>query len=251
MSNTPKVSVITVVYNAEKLIERTLLSVLGQSYKNIESLIIDGKSKDQTLAVVAQFKDDRIRVISEADKGIYDAMNKGIKNATGEYIIFINAGDEFYDSATLANILNNQSKNADVYYGNTVVVNEKGEVLGDRRLAPPENLNWQSLQFGMCVSHQSILAKREIAPEYNLSYKISADIDWTIRLLKQAKSIINTHQYVSKFLEGGVSSSRRKQGLKERFAIMRDHYGLARTLMNHAFITLRFVKHLFTKRSMT
>ncbi len=250
MSNTPKVTVITVVYNAEALIERTLRSILEQSYKNLESLIIDGKSKDKTLEVIGRFDDNRIRVISEKDTGIYDAMNKGISYSRGEYIIFINAGDEFYAGDSLATILET-SKDKDVYYGKTAVVNEQGDILGDRRLSPPETLNWKSLRFGMRVSHQSILAKRTIVPEYNLKYKISADIDWTIRLLKNARTIVNTHYYVSKFLEGGVSSSRRKQGLKERFAILKEHYGLVQTLMSHGYITLRFVIHVFSKRNMT
>jgi len=174
MSNTPKVSVVTVVYNAEKLIERTLKSVLSQSYANIESLIVDGKSKDETLRIVAGFNDSRVKVISEPDNGIYDAMNKGILMATGEYLIFINAGDEFYDRNTLQSIMNS-NRDADVLYGNTAVINEKGEILGDRRLAPPKELNWKSLRFGMCVSHQSILAKKSIVPMFNLRYKISAE----------------------------------------------------------------------------
>ncbi len=250
MSNTPKVTVITVVYNAESLVSRTLKSILGQSYSNIESLIIDGKSKDKTLDIIGSFSDQRIKIISEKDSGIYDAMNKGIAHASGDYIIFINAGDEFYDSDTLTSMLS-KATYADVYYGNTAVVNEEGKILGDRRLSPPVSLDWKSLRFGMCVSHQSILVKRNIAPQYSLNYKISADIDWTIRLLKSAKIIVNTHQYVSKFLEGGVSSNKRKQGLKERFIIMSNHYGLIQTILNHGYIALRFVKHFFTKRTMT
>lgn len=250
MSDSPKVTIITVVYNAETLIERTLRSVLDQSYNNIESLIIDGKSKDKTLQVIARFHDSRIRVVSEADKGIYDAMNKGIALARGEYIIFINAGDELFDNHTFQNILSSADA-ADVYYGNTAVADIAGNILGDRRLSPPENLNWRSLRYGMVVSHQSLLVRRELAVPYNLNYKISADIDWTIRVLKQAKTIVNTNSYISKFLEGGISSSRRKKGLKERFSILTEHYGILTTLLSHGYITVRFVKHLFTKRNMT
>lgn len=250
MSNTPKVSIITVVYNAEALIERTLKSILQQTHTNIECVIVDGLSTDGTTARVATFNDPRITVYSERDKGIYDAMNKGQQWATGEYIMFINAGDELYDNSTISMLLST-AIDADVYYGNTAVVNEAGEILGERRLSPPDNLNWRSLRYGMCVSHQSIMARRSIAPQYDLDFKISADIDWTIRLLKNAKQVVNCHQYVSKFLEGGVSTSRRKQGLKERFQIMIKHYGLVSTIMSHIYICFRFVGHLFTKRNMT
>lgn len=250
MTSTPLISVITVVYNAEKLIKKTLKSVLAQTYPNIENLIIDGKSKDNTLQVIQNFKDNRVRIISEPDKGIYDAMNKGIANAKGDYIIFINAGDEFYDADTLSTIMNAAS-NADVYYGNTAVINLNGEILGDRRLFPPDDLNWRSLRYGMSVSHQSLLVKKSIAPVYDLGYKISADIDWVIRALQNAQTIVNTHNYISRFLEGGVSSSRRKLALKERFSIMKKHYGLLQTLWSHLYITLRFIKHRLTKKSMT
>lgn len=250
MSNTPKVSIITVVYNAEALIERTLKSILHQTYSNIECVIVDGLSKDATVARVAAFNDQRITVYCEPDNGIYDAMNKGQQLATGEYIMFINAGDELYDNNTIAMVLST-AINADVYYGNTAVVDDAGRILGERRLSPPEQLNWRSLRHGMCVSHQSIMARRSLAPEYDLDFKISADIDWTIRLLKNAQQVVNCHQYVSKFLEGGVSTSRRKQGLKERFQIMIRHYGILSTIMSHIYICLRFVVHLFTKRTMT
>jgi len=250
MTSTPLISVITVVYNAENLIEKTLRSVLAQTYPNVENLIVDGNSKDNTLQIIQNFKDNRVRIISEPDKGIYDAMNKGMANAKGDYIIFINAGDEFYAADTLSTTINSAS-NADVYYGNTAVINSNGEILGDRRLFPPDNLNWRSLRYGMCVSHQSLLVKKSIAPKYDLSYKISADIDWVIRTLQNAQNIVNTHNYISRFLEGGVSSSRRKLALKERFSIMKKHYGLLQTLWSHLYIILRFIKHRLTKKSMT
>jgi glycosyltransferase involved in cell wall biosynthesis len=250
MTSTPLISVITVVYNAENLIEKTLRSVLAQTYPNVENLIVDGNSKDNTLQIIQNFKDNRVRIISEPDKGIYDAMNKGMANAKGDYIIFINAGDEFYAADTLSTTINSAS-NADVYYGNTAVINSNGEILGDRRLFPPDNLNWRSLRYGMCVSHQSLLVKKSIAPKYDLDYKISADIDWVIRTLQNAQNIVNTHNYISRFLEGGVSSSRRKLALKERFSIMKKHYGLLQTLWSHLYIILRFIKHRLTKKSMT
>ena len=246
----PVVTVITVVYNGERFIERTLRSVQAQSGVALEHLIIDGASKDATLSVVDAWKKSSTVVVSEPDRGIYDAMNKGITLAQGAFIIFMNAGDEFADDEALSRALKNH-EDADFIYGNTLVVDEQGSVLGDRRLSPPEHLTWRSFKRGMCVSHQSMIVRRSLAVPFDLHFKISADIDWTIRVLKHCKVVVNTHAYIAKFLEGGVSAARRKEGLKERFSIMRRHYGLFPTLINHVFIALRYPVQRILRRSMT
>lgn len=246
----PLVSVITVVYNAERLIERTIRSVAAQKGVTFEHIIMDGASKDGTLAKIQSMMNTAMTVYSEADSGIYDAMNKAMNKASGSFIIFMNAGDEFYDDGALECALSGH-ENADFIYGNTAVVDEQGNVLGDRRLQPPAQLNWRSLQRGMCVSHQSMLVRRSVAEPYNLNYRISADIDWTIRMLKKSDHVVNANGYIAKFLEGGVSSSRRKEGLKERFRIMVKHYGWFTTVFNHAVILMRFVWHRITRSSMT
>jgi len=250
MSKVPLCSIITVVYNAEELVERTLKSVAEQSLQELEHWIIDGASTDTTLQVVERFRHSRMHVVSERDAGIYDAMNKGLMRATGTFVIFLNAGDEFYDAQVLERALK-QNGHADFIYGETAVVDVKGSMLGDRRLKPPAVLTWKSLQRGMCVSHQSIFMRRELAEPYDLHYRISADIDWTIRMLRKSSSSVNAKCYISKFLEGGVSTSRRNQGLRERFQIMRRHYGLLSTLINHVIILLRYPVHRLTRKSMT
>jgi glycosyltransferase involved in cell wall biosynthesis len=248
MHPTIQVSVITVVYQAEALIERTLSSICSQDLrKQLQIVLVDGGSKDNTVALASKWLNDTDILISEPDKGIYDAMNKGLKAAQGSYVIFINAGDELFEPTTLSNMLG-QMENVDVYYGETAIVDEQGRIKGSRRLTPPKNLNWRSFQFGMCVSHQSILAKRVLCPYYDLHYRISADIDWTIRLLRNCQTSCYTTAFVSKFLEGGVSSSRRKQGLKERWEILSKHYGTFRNMANHCWILVRFVLHRFTKK---
>jgi glycosyltransferase involved in cell wall biosynthesis len=250
MAEAPMCSIITVVYNAETLVERTLRSVASQTFQSYEHLIIDGASKDKTLQVVKQHEHQRMVVHSERDKGIYDAMNKGLAKATGRFVIFMNAGDEFYDEQALERALSG-NENADFIYGNTAVVDEAGKVLGDRRLTPPESLTWRSLQRGMCVSHQSMLVRLELTEPFDLNYRISADIDWTIRMLKKSTRIVNANGYIAKFLEGGVSSSRRNDGLKERFRILVRHYGFLSTVFNHGIIALRFAVHRITRKSMT
>ena len=249
MQFNPKISIITVVYNAKSLIERTINSVLSQTYTNIEYIIIDGGSSDGTLEIAEKYQHDIAVILSGKDNGIYDAMNKGLSTATGDFVLFLNAGDELYSTEIISKILS--LGDADVYYGNTAVVNEKGVVLGDRRLSPPEELNWRSLKFGMCVSHQSFIAKRSLCDKYNLMYAVSADIDWVIQVLKKSNKIVNTKNYISKFLEGGTSNKRRNVALGERFSIMIQHYGFFQTILNHIYILLRYPFHKLSKKSMT
>lgn len=249
MQAPPKITVITVVYNAETLIEQTIRSVLQQTFSPIEYIIIDGASTDNTLALLEEYR-NRIAVYSERDTGIYDAMNKGLQKAGGEYVLFLNAGDLLADDHTLEHVFATAT-DADVYYGNTKIVDNTGNILGDRRLKPPATLSWKSLRFGMCVSHQSFIAKRSICEPYDLHYRISSDIDWMIRVLKKAKKIVYVKATISKFLEGGSSDQQRKTALKERFAIMVKHYGFLATLFNHLFILVRYPFHRLTRKSMS
>ncbi|MCW3084667.1 MAG: glycosyl transferase [Bacteroidetes bacterium] len=250
MLNQPKISIITVVYNGAGLIERTIKSVLAQTYPNIEYIIIDGASSDGTLAIIEKYQAKIALTHSGRDNGIYDAMNRGLKDATGDYVLFMNAGDELFSNDTIERVFKT-AENADVYYGNTAVVNDIGDMLGDRRLSPPEKLNWKSLRYGMCVSHQSFIAKRLLCSYYDLNYKISADIDWVIKVLRQSDNIVNTHLYISKFLEGGTSNTRRKKALLERFSIMVKQYGFFQTVISHLIILFRYPFHRLTKKSMT
>jgi glycosyltransferase involved in cell wall biosynthesis len=250
MSQLPKITIITVVYNGKALIERTIKSVISQTYLNIEYLILDGGSTDGTLELAESLGKNIALISSGKDKGIYDAMNKGLKLATGDYVLFLNAGDELNDSNTLSKVFS-LSPGADVYYGNTQVSDIDGKVLGERRLSPPMHMNWKSLKYGMCVSHQSFIAKRSLCPEYNLNYLISADVDWVIQILKRSEKIYNTHMVISRFLEGGASNKRRKKALLERFKIMSKHYGFFPTVWNHIFILFRYPVHKMTRKSMT
>lgn len=248
--NIPKISIITVVFNGEKLIERTIKSVLSQTYSNIEYIIIDGASTDGTLTILEQFKTNIAKIISEKDKGIYDAMNKGLEIASGDYILFLNAGDELFDPQTITKVFVS-SVNADVYYGNTIITDVSGNHVGNRRLTPPPQLTWKSLKYGMCVSHQSFIAKRLLCDPYNLKYSISSDIDWVISVLKKSNKIVNTQIYIAKFLEGGASKQHKIKALQERFNIMVKHYGFFQTLLNHLYILVRYPIHSITHKNMS
>lgn len=238
----PKLSVITIVYNNVKDIERTMLSVLNQTYKNIEYIIIDGASTDGTKDIIYKYKAQLAQFISEKDKGIYDAMNKGLALATGDYVLFMNSGDEIYATTTVTEIFDNEP-GADIYYGETEMYNEAWESLGQRRHRAPEAFNWRSFKHGMSISHQAIYVKRSLAAPYDLQYKYSADIDWIIKAAKNASSIVNTHSYVAKYLVGGISKQKHMESLKERFRIFTKYYGFIPNVINHFWISLNLMQY--------
>ncbi|MGK6350746.1 glycosyltransferase family 2 protein [Parapedobacter sp. DT-150] len=231
----PTLTVITVVYNNVRDIERTILSVVGQTYPHIEYLIIDGGSTDGTVEVIKRHSDRITRWVSEPDKGIYDAMNKGLTMATGDYVLFMNSGDEIYAQDTVAQVFAS-TPDADIYYGETELYDPHGESLGLRRHAIPDQFTWRSFRYGMNISHQAIYIRRAIAAPYDLCYRLSADIDWVIRAAKHAKHIVNTKRLVAKYLVGGMSKKHHWQSLRERFRIFSKHYGVLPTIVNHAVI---------------
>lgn len=242
----PKFSIITVTYNAGEVLEDTIQSVISQTYQYVEYLIVDGKSKDNTLAITQKYKEHIQQVVSEPDKGLYDAMNKGIRLATGDYICFLNAGDKLHSNTTLTQMalsISNLKELPDVIYGETAIVDKEGHFIRMRRLAPPEILNWKSFKAGMLVCHQAFFAKRELAIKepYNLCYRFSADFDWCIRIMKQSKVLHNTHQTIIDYLNEGMTTQNHKASLKERFCIMVKHYGWVSTTLHHLWFILRTI----------
>ena len=232
----PRLSIITIVYNNVADIERTLQSVINQSYKNIEYIVIDGGYTDGTLEILTKHKANIQQLVSEPDKGIYDAMNKGLALATGDYVLFMNSGDELFASDTVEKVFAS-GDDADIYYGETEMINAEGESLGQRRHKAPEKFTWRDFKYGMSISHQAIYIKKSLtAPYNNTLYGLSADIDWILNAAKRAKKIVNVHAYLAKYLVGGMSKKKHRQSLLERFNIMRKHYGLLPTVFNHGII---------------
>lgn len=243
MNHPPVFSIITVTYNAGQWLERTLLSVLNQSYPAIEYIIIDGASTDETVEIIERYASGIACWVSEPDKGLYDAMNKGLERATGDYVWFLNAGDTLHTADTVQKIATSLKKKVslpDVIYGETMIVDAGGRSLGMRRLKAPRRLTWKSFRMGMLVCHQSFIPKRAIAPPYDTAYRLTADYDWCIRCLKQAADVCNTQLILSDFLEEGLSSVHRKASLKERYEIMCRYYGKLPTLVLHGWFALRF-----------
>lgn len=171
--NLPVISVVTVAFNAVTTIEKTILSVINQTYPNIEYIIIDGGSKDGTVDIIKKYEDKIAYWVSEPDKGIYDAMNKGIRVATGEWINFMNCGDSFYQDSVLSEIFFNRQyiKSApDVIYGDTSVIEEWG--IYEKR---PQELSLMKRWLPFC--HQSSFVKISLMKKYlfDIQYSICAD----------------------------------------------------------------------------
>lgn len=229
----PKISIITVVRNAPQNLELTLNNISSINYPNLELIVIDGASTDSTPEVIERFRNIISYSISEPDQGLYDAMNKGISAATGDYLWFINAGDLVADPEILNLIFTDNNPLQDIYFGDTQIFSSDGKPLGLRRKPLPKLLDWQSLKRGMVVCHQSFIVRRSIAPMYDLRFRYTADIDWVIECLRHSSMICNTGMILSQFSQGGISSRNRRASLKERWQIMVERYGLASTIWAH------------------
>jgi glycosyltransferase involved in cell wall biosynthesis len=238
--NKSTLSIITIVYNNVRDIERTLLSVLNQSYAHIEYIVVDGASNDGTLEIIQRYQDGLAKVVSEKDTGIYDAMNKGLALASGDYVLFMNSGDELYAPDTVEKVFAT-APDADIYYGETEMYNEAWQSIGKRRHSVPEKFTWRSFRFGMTISHQAIYIRRSLTEPYDRQYQLSADIDWILTATKKAKNTVNVPGYVAKYLVGGMSKKRHRESLKERFAIFTKHFGLIPNLFNHVVIAAKLL----------
>ena len=239
----PLFSIITVTWNAASVIAPTLESVQRQSSSDYEMLIIDGASSDDTLAIVRQASIAGLRVFSEPDKGLYDAMNKGISRARGRYLIFLNAGDAFVDAAVLARLAVLAAANPGVIYGQTQLVDARRDVVGRRHLTAPKRLTVNSFLDGMVVCHQAFVVRRDLAQPYDLRYRYSADYDWCIRVLK--KSTDNAYagrQPIISYLAEGVTTRHHSASLWERYRIMCRHYGTLKATMAHLSFIPRYLK---------
>ena len=266
------ISVITVTYNAAAVCEQTFRSVSEQTHPYVEHLIMDGASNDQTLALARTYQEDNqigashheVRIFSEPDGGLYEAMNKGLRRSTGHYVVFLNAGDVFPSSSTLE-LVSDAIKEAGgqeptmaslpaVIYGDTDVVDSRQQVLHRRRGDVPDNLTWRSFLKGMLVCHQAFYVRADIARQtpYDLQYRYSADVDWCIRVMKTADKqhlpLLNVHAVIAHFMEGGMTTLHHRDSLKERFRIMARHYGVLWTLLAHALFCLRAITTLFSSK---
>ncbi|MFJ3044304.1 glycosyltransferase family 2 protein [Herbaspirillum chlorophenolicum] len=205
----PKVSVITVVFNGRDYVEPTLRSVLEQTYPDIEYIVVDGGSTDGTVDIIRQYEQGISRWSSERDKGIYDAMNKGLATATGRWVIFMNAGDAFYAPTTVEEIFGGAVHEADIVYGGVEI-----QYPGFSRIqqpGAPERL-WQGMQF----SHQSVFVdvRRHQERPYNAANRIAADLQFFYESLHAGLRFKRLDQVVARVSTGGLSEVNRVKAIK-------------------------------------
>jgi len=246
----PLVSIITVVRNGEKVLEKTINSVMNQTYPAIEYIIIDGASTDGTIDIIKKYPKNISRWISQPDKSHFDAMNKGLKLAKGKYVWFMNAGDQIHSKKTLEKALAKEN-DSDIYYGDAILIDPAGRELGSfRGKNAPNKLTWKAFRHGAVVCHQSFIVRVALAPKYDFEkYPICADTEWMICCLKKSKKIINTKYVLCKYLRGGISAINEEKTWIENYRIFKRHYGFWQNLIIHSVLAINYVFYkLFQKR---
>ncbi|MBK3333197.1 glycosyltransferase [Persephonella atlantica] len=225
----PLVSIITVVYNGEKYLEETIQSVINQVYPNIEYIIIDGGSTDGTLDIIRKYENYIDYWVSEPDDGIYDAMNKGIKSATGMWINFMNAGDSFTNREVLTKIKFHIYKEKALIYGNKI---QNGEIIFP--------LDITKLEVGEIMAcHQAMFFNKRVLKHelfYNVKYKIYGDYELVNRIyLKNPENLVYINEAICMFRGGGVSSKTSFQKRKDKYLILLNSYGISGLLRGILF----------------
>ncbi len=216
----PLISIVTVVFNAQNVLEQTLRSAISQTYTNIELIIVDGGSTDRTLDIAQKFSQHIGTLISEKDKGIYDAMNKGVQAAKGEWIYFLNAGDSFFDDKALFDIFSKEYGEVELIYGKVQTINEP---TGINYLFGAE-ATFKSFYNSFPICHQAAFTRKEAFTRiglYDLRYKLVADHQWFVRFFKTTpEKACFVNRVVAFYDIQGTSYHKRMQSQRELL-----HYG--------------------------
>ena len=234
----PLISVITVVYNGEKYLEETIQSVINQTYDNVEYIIIDGGSTDGTLDIIKKYEDKIDYWVSERDEGIYDAMNKGITLANGEWLNFMNAGDKFYNQSIIMEIFKTV-QDYDLIYGPI-------ELIGDIKKpiqVIPKKFNLFNLLFWNTgtVCHQTMFVRSRIIERYSLLYGLKAELDWYFMLEKKVHTYKIVQTPIAYYRLGGLSSNSYISNIKETLIVIFSNYNIL------GMISLPFLAYTFFK----
>lgn len=214
-----RISIITICYNNELNIRATIESVISQTYNNLEYIIVDGASHDRSLDIINEYKNKITRIISEPDNGIYDALNKGIKNSTGDIIGFIHAGDRLFDKDVIANIARFHNLNdVDVSYGSSKSIDKNGNIKRIRLAMSPRKIYFRT---GWMPSHMSIYVKKHVFEDYGMfrmDIGYAADYEWVIRTFMKNRDKLKfgySKDYRIFFSLGGLSTSGNMDKLKK------------------------------------
>ncbi len=214
----PLFSIVVVSLNTKNEFLKTIRSIEKQKYKNYEIIIVDGKSKDGTIDIIKKFKKKKIKFIIEKDRGIYDAMNKGVKKSSGKWIIFLNSGDIFNNFNVLKKISQKKIKDYEILFGNTVINNGHFNYT-----LKGQHFNNETVLMPFC--HQSSIVKRKILLNlrFNLKYKISSDFNFFINSFYKKYSFLDLNVIISNVDSGGLSDLNRKKVYLENIKILRQY----------------------------
>lgn len=239
-----KISVITICYNEVDVIKKTIESVIGQTYNNIELIIIDGGSKDGTLDIINEYKKKYpIILISEKDNGIYDAMNKGAEISSGEYLNFMNAGDYFYDKKVVEDVTPHLDSGEGIVYGDTEVRYEDFKVIKKNR--PPSKL-WKGP-----VNHQSSFIKREVMLKYkyNTDNKIVADFEFFLNAYYNNEGLKKVDRVIASFDNTGLSQIKDKQVILDSLkTVKKFRPGLSTNIYYQSLKIKPYLKKIFPRK---
>jgi len=217
-------SIITVTFNDAISLSQTKNSVLSQNYKDYEWIIVDGKSTDNTSEILSEIEIDRVCIISEKDAGLYDAMNKGIFSANGEYLIFLNSGDIFDNNNLLSKVAKSINNNPHLIYGDSKEISEQNKIFYKKS----RPLWWS--EIGMFTHHQSIFYNRKLILDknikYNLKYTIAADYDFTLNVIRYSDRCLYLPFSFCIFQQGGISHKNWKDGLSQQNEIRKNRLNM-------------------------
>ncbi len=244
----PLISVVTVAYNDASNLEATIRSVARQSYPRVEHIIIDGGSTDGSVDIVRSSRAPLMFWTSEPDDGVYDAMNKGIAAAKGDWITFLNAGDTYFDGEILTDIFDRSAEAAasDLVYGDVFTVDSDGTLLRRERA---RSFTGTGLKGGLPANHQTILVRRSRCPRYDLRYRISSDLDWAISIfgVGGVKTFYFSDRPMVYYRVGGMSSLR-TEGTWEAMEIIARRFGFIDALLRTP-IFIRWLIAAYLKRA--
>lgn len=218
-----KISIITVSYNSAETIRDTIESVIAQSYPNIEYILIDGASKDNTLNIIKEYSDKISVLVSEPDKGIYDAMNKGIKMATGDVVGILNSDDVFYDQNSVQRVAQGFREGVDAIYADLMYVN-RNDLNKPSRFYSSKSFSFAKVRFGIMLPHPTFYARKDLFDKfgfYKTNYRVAADFELIARFLANKINAVRIPVCLVKMREGGISSSDMKGRIHQNFEIVR------------------------------
>ncbi len=245
MNSYPKVSIITVVYNGIEFLEETIKSVISQTYPNIEYIIVDGGSTDGTLDIIKKYEAHITKWISEPDKGIYDAMNKGIDLATGDWQNFLNAGDSFVDNNVLEKIFTTNLENITLVYGDIIAIRENGQKLNVNAIELKDD---NSIKKGMKVCHQAIFYNKNIMIKYDDKLRLKSEWKHLIEITRKENFSPKKFNFpIVYYSVGGLGAQQLKLNQKEYRDVFLKMYGISAYITYMPFFAYMTLRRILKK----